>query len=102
MDYPGAIALVVAITVGVVQVIASIITLVRVIRAEAAVHDVGRALNGRLDMLLQEREARVRAEHAAELERVRASAAGRLGLSSRPEGVIRPQIVQDEPGDGGV
>lgn len=97
MDYAGAIALVVAVTTGVIQILLTVAALIRVLRTEAAVEHVGRGMNGRLDALLVERELRVRAEHAAELERLRVAALGALAQPVRPEGlIVQKQSEQQE------
>lgn len=97
MDLAGWTALTVAVCAGTAQIIVAVATLIRQLRTEAMVRDVGRTLNGRLDLLLSERELRLRAEHAAELERIRTAALAGLAQPSRPEGLIRPQTPEGGP-----
>lgn len=100
MDYPGLAALIVAITAGLAQVIVAVATLVRLLRCEAKVEGVGRGLNGRLDLLLLERERRMQAEHAVEMEKIRTSALSGLTRIDRPEGKIVTRQLEGESGTG--
>lgn len=100
MDYAGIAALIVALCAGVAQIIVATATLMRVLRTEAKVETVGRSMNGRLDLLLAEREMRLRAEHSAEIERLRVAAIAGLGQPVRPEGVIR-MVPKPEGGESG-
>ena len=58
------------------------------LRIHGSVETLSRGLNGRLDALLAEREQRVRAEAAAEVERLRLAALVRGHEPARPEAII--------------
>ena len=88
--------LILGILAGVAAVLTAAATVIQSLRTHHEIERLGRGLNGRLDALLAEREARVRAEAAIETERLRASNLGTLGGSQRPEPIVERR-PPDEP-----
>jgi hypothetical protein len=89
MDQQGWMAFVVALISGMTQLVLAVATMLRVLKVETRVDTVAASLNGRLDMLLQERELRLRAEHQAEVERQRAQSLLTFVPPFRPEAIVK-------------
>ncbi len=94
-----------AMVIAVTQLLVALAALWRVVSVELRVEQVASSLNGRLDMLLAERELRLRAEHAAEVAQERALSLAGMVPAARPEGIIREVPGPGPgpgPGDGGA
>ncbi len=104
MDAAGWTGWILAMVIACTQLAVALAALWRVVSVELRVEQVAGSLNGRLDMLLQERELRLRAEHQAEIERNRALTLGALAVPTRPEPVVRefPPAPPSTGGGGGA
>ena len=80
---------------GIAAVLAALAALITALKARQDIRDVGQQINGRIDQLLDERERRVRAEHAAQLERERLSSIQPLARTARP----LPHVEQRPPNE---
>jgi len=88
-------ALTLSILAGLTALLSALAALLAAMRTHWSIESMGKALNGRLDQLLAEREARVRAEQAARLEQLRVQDLSTLG----PESGRGVRIQQIPPED---
>ena len=94
-------ALVLSILAGLAAVISALTAMIAAIRTGHDVSVLGKALNGRLDMLLTAREARIRAETSAQLERERVQDLASFGAPLRTTPLLK-RISPDEDDRGPI